>query len=150
MHSVDASDDDEDDELLSYDFEDNRPSGIAYPDETVLEKSRGYIVVAYADPSAVIDEEPDDRIGNYARQRMNAHPESGAPIEWHKWAGVRELCETLPAACIFQRMTFYREISGTSPYKHILLVEVNRVLVRIYVFRRAYKFNICTYVHDKK
>uniref|UniRef100_A0A915E441 Uncharacterized protein n=1 Tax=Ditylenchus dipsaci TaxID=166011 RepID=A0A915E441_9BILA len=58
-------------------------------------------------------------------------------IDWRKWSGIRELCETLPPQCTFKRMVFYRELSDTSTYKHVLLIEVNRILAHPSIARNS-------------
>ena len=50
---------------------------------------------------------------------------------WQYWSGVRLLCSSLPAPCTFRRLGFFREISHTCQFQFVLLIQVNRLMVRL-------------------
>ncbi|KAI1706554.1 hypothetical protein Ddc_15247 [Ditylenchus destructor] len=104
VYSVEASEDD-------YDFDDSMDE---YIDEEESRKLLGHIFVAY---DGCLEE---NDYYSFGKQQC--------AVDWSKWSGIKELCQTLPGACTFRSIAFYREISEICSFRHVLLIEVNRVM----------------------
>lgn len=77
--------------------------------EEDFKKTRGYIVIAYKTMENM-----------YSRDFVSS---------WKTWTGVRYICMQMPRQLGLRRIAFYRQISTTSDFTYVLLIEIMNLLV---------------------
>lgn len=77
--------------------------------EDDYKKTRGYIVIAYKTMEHM-----------YSRDFVTS---------WKTWTGVRYICMQLPRQLGLRRIAFYRQISTTSDFTYVLIIEIMNLLI---------------------
>lgn len=72
-------------------------------------KTRGYIMIAYKTMEYM-----------YSREFLSS---------WKTWTGVRYICMQMPRQLGLRRIAFYRQLSCTSDFSYVLLIEVTNLLL---------------------
>ncbi len=78
------------------------------------------------------DDDDDKRLRGYiliAYKTMEHMYNRSFVSSWKTWTGVRYICMQMPRQLALRRISFYRQLSCTSTFTYILLLEISNLLV---------------------